>query len=248
MTHPAHGGVGLDVVPRRAHRLFERPRLAAFNWRSSLARASRNTRRGRASRRCQAATKSSAGSAGPEPADIEDPGDPPAGHEHVPGSQIPMGHDIGIVARQLAQVSPRSSQSSDIEQAFAVAQTLLHPLIVESQVTSATQPSEPKATGVEGADVDDELGQILGEPSRVSRVLVCCGESRQPRLYRPGQRGSRTRARRWRSARGLGIGFARAADGPPRPRPAAAAASSPRPHAVSAGILRRCDPRSGRWR
>ena len=99
-----------------------------------------------------------------------------------------MGHEIGIVARQLAQVSPHVPQTRDVEQVFAVAETLLHPLIVGPQVTPAAQPREPTATRVEGADVGDELRQIIGEPSRGSRILVCCGESRQPRLYRPGQR------------------------------------------------------------
>ena len=65
-----------------------------------------------------------------------------------------MGHEIGIVARQLAQVSPHAPQTRDVEQVFAVAETLLHPLIVGSQVTPAAQPREPTATRVEGADVE----------------------------------------------------------------------------------------------
>ncbi len=187
LTHPAHRRVAVDVVPHGAHGLFERPRLAWFPLEIVAGEGLAEVPPRLGLEEMPGGDEVERGVGRSESTDIEDPGQSPAGHEQVPRSQVPMGHEIGIVARKLAQVSPHAAdwrRRASLRCCRNTAPSTHRGIAGHPR----GQPREPTATRVEGADVGDELRQIIGEPSRGSRILVCCSESRQPRLYRPGQR------------------------------------------------------------
>src|SRR5262245_31558385 len=146
----AHGRVALDVVPDQAHRLLERPRLAALPLEvvtpklvaQHLPRARFEQMPGsyQVERRIR----------GPEATDIDDPAKAPIGDEQVSRDQVTVVHQVaGRTAWQCPQVTPHSAQPRNVKKRFAALKAGLHPLVVGTQVATPTLPAEVLAVCID---------------------------------------------------------------------------------------------------
>lgn len=85
----------MRVVPGGAHCLFEGPRFAAFPFEFVAAEVVSEELSGIGLEEMPGANEVESGVRGAEATNVEDPDELPVGHEHVPGSEVPMGHHIG---------------------------------------------------------------------------------------------------------------------------------------------------------
>lgn len=111
------------------------------------------------------------------------------GDEHVTRNEIAMGHHVwSLAARQIPHGGPHSAKARNVDEALTVPEADFHPRVVRWQIASATAAAECPATRVDGAHVVDELGEIVREPDRSTRVTFGGYDARYPRLDRPRKR------------------------------------------------------------
>jgi hypothetical protein len=89
LAREAHGRVALDVVPGCPHRLLEGPRFAALPFEVVAPKIIAQRLPGPASSKCQAPTRSKAGSAGPSPPTSMTPARCPWETSTLPGIRSP---------------------------------------------------------------------------------------------------------------------------------------------------------------
>ena len=210
--------------------------------RSPQRRSARKASRGPGSSRCQAATRSSAGSAAPEAADVDArrrdvrrrrAGCRGSGRR---GSSRRRPRGAARATRAHRRRSGGTSSSPSL-----LREARLHPGVVVRQVAAAVVAGERPAAGVDRAHARDELGEVVGE-----RLGLPVGRRHGRRAARSAPTtasGSRARAPRSRPAPGWRSGSGRGARRPPRPPPPAARASPRR-----AAAARRARRRDGRGR
>lgn len=66
-------------------------------------------------------------------------------------------------------------------------QALLDPVVVRPQVAAPTGAGKGPAVGVDGTDTGNELGEVMGEAERCSRIGEGGGDAEQPCLDGPRQ-------------------------------------------------------------
>lgn len=204
---------------------------------SPVATPAANTARGPSSNSVQAATRSSAGSAWLEPADVDHSGQP-AGvvEQHIAGDKVGVRHHLGP-ARQLAPTAPQVAQARHVHQVGAVFEALLDPVVVCGQVAVAAAAREQTPVGRQRTQLADEPGQVARQ--RIGRRSVPGHPAGQPGLHRPRQRVART---------GLADGHRHGREYARRTRQLAAAPASRRSHAATAvGASARSGNRATRW-
>src|SRR5215471_520775 len=103
LAHPAHGRVALGVVPDCSHGLLEGPCLAALPFEIVAAEVVAEYLPWPWLEQVPGANKIQSGVGRSEAADVQDPGQAPAGYQHVARNKVAMGHRIrGSAARQTA--------------------------------------------------------------------------------------------------------------------------------------------------
>jgi hypothetical protein len=187
----AHGRVALDVVPGAPIACSKAHALPRSHSSSSQPRSSRSARREPASSRCQAPTRSNAGSAGFSPPTSMIPARR-LSDEDVAGDQVAVGHHVIGASRQRPHACPPASKSRNVQELSTALKAGLHPGIMGSQLAPPALAVERPAAGVDGPRVPDELGQVVGKQDRFARVLVGRRSPWQPGLHRPWQRVARS--------------------------------------------------------
>jgi hypothetical protein len=125
-------------------------------------------------------------------ADVQDPGQAPARHEHVAGNQVGVAHHVAArAARQLPHDLPHAAQPGNVQQLAAALEAGLQKRVMGSQVAAPSTPAERPAPRVDRADAADELGQVMCERGGLSGVVVVGRYPGQPGLHRPGKRVAR---------------------------------------------------------
>ena len=190
---------------------------------SSHPRSSRriSTGVGRASR-CQAQTRSRAGSAGPRPPTSMIPDSRSFDTVHVPADQVTVGHHVGrIDTRCRAKLGPHPAQPGDVDHPFAAPKAHLDPRIVRSQVATST-----------GSREDDLPATSIVRTQRMNTPRSCANSAdrpdqrRSPRYRAATSAPTRAAGTRRRGRQGRPVRASRNAQAPSSVRAACASRSS----------------------
>ena len=143
----AHCRIAVDVVPDRAHRLFEGPRLAALPLKVIAARRSRSTCRG-FFEKMPGANQIESGIRWAQTTDIDDPSQASLRDQHVARNEITVSHDISSDTRKLANAA-HIRRSRGTSRSARWLEAGLHPWIVGVQVSTPTRSSERPTEGID---------------------------------------------------------------------------------------------------
>ena len=192
LTHAAHWWVAFGVVPAGAHGLLQRPCLAAFPFEIVAAQTGPQRFPWASVEQVPGADQIQGRVGGAKTSDIEHTRESPVAYQYVPWCEISVSHNIGGGPRQLAQTTPQSTQTRNIDEAVAAIEACGHPLVVIAKVSAASSAGELSTGNVDSADLADELGEIRRKSVRCCWVLQCGRCSGQPGLHGPRQRVSST--------------------------------------------------------
>ena len=166
---------------------------------------SRSTVRASGSKRCHAATRSRAGSAGPNPPPSSTPARRSPADEQVAGDQVAVRQNVGSRRAGRTRNSVQSSaQAMHVEQALALTEADGHPLVFGLQVSTPSAARERSSSGVRRSERLDEHGDISGERRGVGEALGGGLAPRRATSAPTTVKGSRGRRVRSPRARGRG--------------------------------------------
>jgi hypothetical protein len=94
------GRIALEVIPDKPHRLLECPGLAPFPLEIAAPEVVAKYPPRASVQQMPAGHQIEGGISWSHAADVDDPGQAPAGDEHVSGDQVTVGHDVPGSARQ----------------------------------------------------------------------------------------------------------------------------------------------------
>ena len=89
--------------------------------------------------------------------------EPSISHQHVGRRQVTLADAIPIDLRQRPQVGPHRARTYDVQQAFALSEADLHPLVVVAQLTASALAIEPSPSRVGAPQSGNEGGEVRSE-------------------------------------------------------------------------------------
>src|SRR3954453_12002221 len=93
---------------------------------------------------------------GREPTSVEDAYEPTASNEDVAWDEVAVRHDVEAGARQPTQVRPQPARTFDVQQATALLEAELHPVVVVREVAAPPRAGERSSARVGGPQAGDE--------------------------------------------------------------------------------------------